>query len=239
MKLRGVAELINRDDPAWPMVQGWIHEATHPVEVLPACEPDRSKALVCTQVTTRSLLGAVIYETGGLLIDHGWLRVLGSGHPRLLRTVPGWSWGRGVFEEAKPPNFLLIADDVLGGFYAMDGGTLGSTVGDIHYFGPDTMRWEPMDTGYTQFLHWCLTGNLQEYYENQRWDGWQEDVRVIPGDQGISIWPPLCVRDPPIGERSRRPVPIAELYDLYVIYLAEQLRDVPDGAQVRFGLNNS
>ena len=43
----------------------------------------------------RSPLGAVVYETGGILVDGGWLRILGSGNARLTRTLPGWNAGHG------------------------------------------------------------------------------------------------------------------------------------------------
>src|SRR6266568_4630888 len=49
--MKQLHELINRDDPGWPLVQQWIAEATKPVEVLPP--PDdktREAALVATQV---------------------------------------------------------------------------------------------------------------------------------------------------------------------------------------------
>jgi len=42
-------------------------------------ETNRKSALVAVQVTTRSPMGAIIYETGGILVDHGWIRILGSG----------------------------------------------------------------------------------------------------------------------------------------------------------------
>ena len=60
-------------------MQQWVAEATNPVEVLPPPEGAiREKALVDSQVTTRSSMGAIIYETGGILVDHGWLRFLGG-----------------------------------------------------------------------------------------------------------------------------------------------------------------
>src|SRR5581483_2004912 len=91
--MRTIEELIDTD-PAWPIVQDWLRTATNGAEVLPASESDRSDALVATQVTTRSPMGAIIYETGGILVDFGWIRILGSGHPRLPRTLPGWNAGR-------------------------------------------------------------------------------------------------------------------------------------------------
>src|SRR5687767_12930937 len=87
---RSLEQLLNVDDPAWPLVEGWIETSPRPVEALPPSAA-RGDALLETQATARSALGAVVYETGGLLIDHGWLRVLGSGHPRLPRTLPGWN----------------------------------------------------------------------------------------------------------------------------------------------------
>src|SRR5262249_6162259 len=105
--MRILEELLDTNDPAWPLVQSWVREATNAVEVLPPSDPARGEALVATQVTTRSPMGAVIYETGGLLVDHGWLRLLGSGHPRLPRSLPAWNLGRSWTDTDTPPPFLL------------------------------------------------------------------------------------------------------------------------------------
>lgn len=51
------------------------------MEILPRDPAAAEAELVKTQVTTRSVMGAVVYETGGILIDRGWLRILGSGSP--------------------------------------------------------------------------------------------------------------------------------------------------------------
>ena len=64
--MKSLKDLLS-DDPAWPLVREWIAAASNPVEVLAASDPDRSRALEELQVTTRSPMGAVVYETGGLL----------------------------------------------------------------------------------------------------------------------------------------------------------------------------
>jgi len=88
--MKSVGELICQDDPGWPVVQQRVTEASNQVELLPPPEVAlRQRALFETQVTTRSPMGAVISESGGILVDHGWLRILGAGHPRLPRTLPG------------------------------------------------------------------------------------------------------------------------------------------------------
>jgi hypothetical protein len=225
---RTLKELLNNEDPAWPLVQAWVRKAANPCEVLPASEPARSDALVAIQVTTRSPMGAVIYETGGLLVDHGWLRILGSGHPRLPRSLPDWNEGR----SRKPGQgltypFLLAADDAVGGFFALDGGGLGHKPGEVCYFAPDSLRWEGTDKGYTDFLLFSLNGDLARFYQDYRWPGWETDTESLRGDQAFSILPSPFLAGAPFPERSRRAVPVAELYGLYVEEFPVQIGGPP------------
>ncbi len=211
--MRTILELLS-SEPSWPTVQQWIAGASNPVEVLAARDPDRSQALESLQVTTRSPMGAVVYETGGLLVDGGWLRVLGSGHPRLPRTLPGWNAGRAWTASGGAPPILLVADDVVGGSYAVNGGGLPGPTGHVHYFAPDTLSWESLDMGYSDFLVWALTGDLDRYYETFRWPGWRTEIRDLPGDHAISIYPYLWAAGLPVAQRMRRPVPMSELLEL-------------------------
>jgi Protein of unknown function DUF2625 len=148
-------KLIDIVDPALPLVRQWLANAVRPVEMLPP-SPARDAALLETQVTTRSPMGAVVHETGGILIDHGWVRFLGSGHERLTRTLPGWNCNRA-------DGFYLVADDAVGGFFAINGGAFGDDVKNIYYFAPDALRWEPLKIGYSSFLEWACTGATLEW----------------------------------------------------------------------------
>lgn len=209
--MKPLNELIDTEEPAWPTVREWAEEATHPVEVLPAGDR-RDEALVELQVTTRSTMGAITYESGGLLVDHGWLRILGSGSERLPRSIAAWTkeaWGTPEF-----PGNLLIADDVVGGSFALDGGAFGEGRGGVFYFAPDELAWVDLELGYSQFVGWALQGDLASFYEDFRWPGWEQDVKEVRGDQALSIQPFLWSEGPPIGERDRRPVPVVEAFGL-------------------------
>jgi hypothetical protein len=210
--MRGLTELLEQKEPAWPLVQEWIRSATNPVEVLPPSDPQRGEALVRLQVTTRSPMGAVVYESGGLLVDYGWLRILGSGHPRLLRSLPEWNYGRTWTDPHRPPPLLLVADDVAGGFFALNGGGLSGPSGNTFYFAPDNLQWEDLGFGYTDFLRWALMGDLSQYYENCRWPGWETEVQHMHGGQALSIYPFLWAKGPPMAERARGLVPVEEVY---------------------------
>ncbi len=205
-------ELLNLQEPGWAVVQGWLREATNPVEVLPPVEENRKSALVAVQVMTRSPMGAIIYETGGIVVDHGWIRILGSGCERLPRSMADWNWERTYHESGVQPPYLLVADDVIGGFFALDGGRLGGKVGSMFYFAPDTLRWEPMDVSYSDFVCWCFSGNIAKYYTDYRWKGWQEDVKSLPGDKVFGFYPLLWAKADSLESRYRRPIPIAEQY---------------------------
>jgi hypothetical protein len=129
-KMRSLPELINTQEPGWELVQTWIKAAKNNVRVLPKTAAKADSALLAAQVTTRSPMGAVIYETGGILVAGGWLRILGSGSPALNRDLMGWN-------KDKQQGLLLVADDVIGGFFAINGGAFGQTsLGKMYYLAP-------------------------------------------------------------------------------------------------------
>ncbi len=91
MQKRSLVELLSGAESAWPMLEDWFGDAANPVEVLPAERSRGEATLLGLQVTDRSPLGAVALETGGILFDRGWLRVLGSGGERMRGTLLSWN----------------------------------------------------------------------------------------------------------------------------------------------------
>lgn len=212
--MRAIEELIDQREPGWPLVQEWMREGANVVEVLPVDRAQADAALVALQVTTRSPMGAIVHETGGLLVDHGWIRILGSGSVKLPRSLPDWNAAMAPSPVGEPPPFLLVADDVLGGFFAIDGGGLSGALGKVHYFSPDSLDWEDLDSSYSDFISFAFAGDLEQFYEGSRWPGWQDEVANLPGDRALSVVPFLWAKGPSIAERSRRPVPLTELWHL-------------------------
>ena len=193
--MRALQELVNTDEPGWPIIKEWIDLAKNKVEILP-CEQQRAEnALINTQVTTRSLMGAIIYNTGGLLIDNGWIRILGSGSDRMKRTLPDWNMGKTFSEFGEPAPYLLVADDAIGGFYAINGGFFGEDTGNLYYFAPDMLKWIPMEIGYSQFLLFCFESDMNDFYTGLRWNGWQKDIENLHPDYTYSFYPFLWTKE--------------------------------------------
>lgn len=215
-------ELLHADD-ALPLVQQWIAASPHLVEVLPCAAGDGQRTLEALQVSTRSPLAAIGYHTGGLLLDGGWLRILGAGSVRLSRSLEGWNR---LSATRRYVHGLLVADDALGGFFAWF-----QEPRTIHYFAPDTLEWEDLGLGYTNWLAAMLSQQFDEFYAGLRWPGWEEEVARLDPDQGLHVYPPLAMQAE--GPRDRKAVPMEELWG-YHMDLAEQLTDLPDGAAIDF-----
>lgn len=214
-KIRPIEELIDKKDPGWTNVRKWIDSAKNKVEILPADTSKAKDALYNTQVTSRSPMGAIILMTGGLLIDDGWIRILGSGSQKLPRSIPGWNKGKGFKDFiSEGADFLLIADDAIGGFFLTNGGALGEDLGKVYYFSPDNLEYEPLDMTYTEFLFFCFNNDLEKFYEGYRWKNWRKEVSSMSGDQVFNIVPPLWSKQGrDFSKNSRKAIPIQEQYE--------------------------
>ena len=214
-KLRSVEELINKQEPGWVLVKEWIDSAKNKIEILPRDTNKAKDALFKTQITTRSPMGAIIFSTGGLLIDHGWIRIIGSGSEKLNRSVPDWNKGKSFQEFGEQSSFLLVADDAMGGFFAINAGKFGKDVGKIYYLSPDNLEWEPLDLSYTEFLNFCFNGDLDEFYKGYRWPNWKDEVAKLNGSKLYNFVPPLWTKEGKnIEKNSRKQIPIEEQYSL-------------------------
>jgi hypothetical protein len=126
---------------------------------------------------------------------------------------------------------FVVAVDVLGGILALNGGGLGPDTG-MHYFAPDSHRWEALECSHLDFVKWALMGDLAQFYASGRWPGWEQEVAALAPAQGISVYPFLWAAGAPVVARSRRAVPLAELWTLER-EMAWQVTDLPPGAQIR------
>ncbi len=211
---RPIDELIDRSNHAWPTVMQWLSAAKRPVTVLPA-NPGGWQTLEALQVTTRSPMGALALECGGVIIDDGWLRLLGGSEPERIGLL---TWN-GLLPNAEPlvPGALVVAVDVVGGLFAINDIAFPEGRGRVWYFGPDTLTWLNTDLGYSEFVKWSVEGDLDRFYGDLRWPGWRDETRPLTIDQGISIYPfPWASDAGSLGSRRRRVVPITELAYIYL-----------------------
>ncbi len=204
--VKSLEELINNDEPGIDLVRQWVESAKNHCEVLPP-SPQCDDVLLKAQVTTRSPMGAIAHQTGGILIDHGWLRFLGSGHSNLTRTLPDWN-------DNRADGFYLVADDMAGGFFAQNGGAFDDDVGVAYFWSPDEFDWESMEMGYSDLLYWALNEDFSKFYDGLRWDSWKTDIATLSGDQCMMFYPFPWAEESSAENSYRGAVPITEAFDL-------------------------
>ncbi|WP_027346250.1 DUF2625 family protein [Hamadaea tsunoensis] len=187
---------------AWPEILAVVAAAPYPVEVVPANPGTGRRCRERLEITTRSWLGSVAAYAGGILVDHGWLRVLGSG-------APGW-----VALATRPdPEIggITVGYDVLGGRFHWGQSTPDARP-TVHYYGPDTLSWQDLELGYADWLRAVLSGALTEFAAPLRWPGWEEEVGVLAPDQGVISYPPPSTREGKnLADATRSPAPLLQI----------------------------
>ncbi len=222
--MRGVAELVDVPDPAWPWVTADLDCSFAHYSVLPP-NPDQCRAtLHQLQVTARSPLGAITLNTGGILMHDGWLRIYGgsgggpSGLPSMAE-VNGFP--ATVDPDFRPPDGLIIAHDVLGGVFALNGiepeqhGRPGSP-GGIVYFSPSALTWQDLEMGHTDWLSW-IVGDAASHYYDLLWPAWRAEVTELGLRDGILVFPFLWSEEAQqdMAATTRQAVPLDQILEMH------------------------
>ncbi|WP_293305328.1 DUF2625 family protein [Pedobacter sp. UBA5917] len=216
-KLISLEALINKTDPAWPLVKKWIDSAKNKVEVLPVDSAKAKEVLYNSQTTTYATLGSVIYNTGGILVDNGWIRILGSGSEKLNRNVAEWNKGKTLEEYGDNMPYLLIADDAVGGFFAINYGGLGKDIKNVYYLEPNSLTWQPLGAGYGEFLVFCFDSDLSKFYKGLRWSTWNQFIGNLDGSKTYSFRPYLWQEGTDIEKCTRKLVNTEDMYKFNIM----------------------
>ncbi|MEI2281016.1 DUF2625 family protein [Paenibacillus polysaccharolyticus] len=204
-------ELIDRENHAWPELKALMDQGGNTYTYVPA-KPEMGKnTLHQLQVSRRSYLGAVAYETEGMVVDYGWITLLGAGGESVYGSLASWNGLSAEPAVEALPGMMVVAYDVAGGFFALDTGKFDGS-GQIYYFAPDALEWESTELSYSKFMTWLAEGDLQLFYETFRWKGWQEDMAQLDKGQVFAYFPPLWTKEGSGKKSSKTPVDIAEAW---------------------------
>src|SRR3954452_1502336 len=202
--------MIRAVEDAWPELEREAEMARNRVEIHPARPEDGRRVLEALAVTTRSALGTFALHTAITLVDYGWVRLLGAGGQSTRCSLVGLD-GEGL--PLDPAVGVVVAYDVVGGFFAIDGGGLGGEHGEVRYLAPDTLEWEGTERGHGDWVRWMFAADLDDYYRELRWSGWRDEIAAVTTDQALSLYPPPFTQEgKDVSSVSRRAVPVRELW---------------------------
>ncbi len=206
-----VQELAGSERDAWDEVQQLLADGSNAYSIVSRDPREADDTLYRLQVSTPSYLGTVAYRTGGILFDHGWIRLLGSGGAGIYGSLTDWNGLRDDSDRTALEGMLVVAYDAAGGFFALDTGRFGQT-GHVYYFAPDTLEWESTELAYSGFLNWLAEGDLGLFYQSFRWEGWQEEMSRLGDGKVFAYYPPLWVHEGSGESSSKAPVPVTEAW---------------------------
>lgn len=201
----------------WNLLKDWAMKSNRLNEILPTNSDNAKNALLKLQVSTKTMLGTVIYNTGGIFIDNKWLRILGSKNEMFKRNIISWNRLNDSMGIRRLKGGLLIADDIIGGFFAINEGGLPGNIGNIFYFSPDTLEWEDLGIDYWAFIKWALLGDIEIFYKSFRWADWEKKSESVSCEKGILIYPFLWADGPKIIDRVRKIVTIEEIWNINIV----------------------
>ena len=160
-------------------------------------------------------LAAVISCFSGLTIGK-LIRILGQGNSESQSICEINNVVNGIPNTIR--GTLIAATDIFGGMYAMNVEAFDAPAGQIFYFAPDTLDWEPLGMKYSQFLYWALNGDTDKFYDTMKWNGWEQYADMTKFDQGILIYPFLWSKEVKIETASKNIVPFVELINVNMEY---------------------
>lgn len=170
---------------------------------------DGIKSLDVLQVTSKSALGSIILNTSGIVIDN-WIRILGHDSNTNRGILSYNSIGEnGVATQVN--KMLIVADDVVGGIFALNAGKFYEGIGEVWYFAPDTLDWESLEMHYSEFIAWIAQGNIDEFYSSMRWSTWKEECKNVKFNEAILIYPFLWCNEIQLEKADKKIVPAEEL----------------------------
>lgn len=201
--------------PAWSKIEQWKASATNPIQFFPADTTRAKFTLFRADFDINSTLAAFAFNSGGMIVDGGWLRVLGSGCDKFNRGLIEWNKGKTV-AGSDTVKYFLVADDVVGGFFALyltPHTRFENAL--VYYQGPNDRRWVSTGLHYDNFLQFCFAGEIKMFYNNYRWEGWKKEIHMINTNQTISCYPEFWTEGARDTKLKRRVVPVQKLWDLY------------------------
>lgn len=237
-RVRAVEELRSEADAAWPGLEKMLAAARVPLVVLPP-EGDTDAVVERLQAGASTSLGALAMNTGGVLVDHGWLRILGGGGAGLVDLASANALARPDVSDSasRPPleggGSLTVAFDVLGGRFAINRGELPGPEDDVCYWGPDTLEWMTLGASHEAFVAWAVSEALGTFYADLRWPGWEGEVEHVAAGEGLICYPFLfSAEGRNIEDTIRSAVPFEELLALHSD-MARQVGYLPSAPAIK------
>ncbi len=116
--------------------------------------------------TDCSIFDAVVSNCQGITVNN-YLYIFGS----CIATE------NEVLKQYFPEITTAVAVDIWGGIFCIAFNDQPNT--SIHYFNPQTLKWHDLGQKYSDFFEWTLKGDINSFYKQWIWSGFETDIANI------------------------------------------------------------
>lgn len=205
-------KMSNTDNFLWQEIKNMLISSNKQLVINVDDLEDGIRAINILQITSKSALGSIILNTAGIVIDN-WIRILGHDNNTNRGILSYNSIGEnGV--ATKIDKMLIVADDVIGGIFALNAGKFTERIGEVWYFAPDTLEWVPLEMQYSELIAWIAHGNIDEFYSTIRWSTWKEDCKSVKFNEALLIYPFLWSNEIQLEKADKKIVIAEELLEI-------------------------
>ena len=178
-------------------------------------DSSRSKVTVCGRVghdnparsflgiRGDSMLGAIIDQTGGLVVADGYIKHLGGDNRNGDDAMRANGLDLETIKEGRSiPQMLgalVVAVDALGGVFAIPSCVTDASQVTVRYLPYDSLLWEDLRIGHREFVAWSLGPEVRELYPD-------ESVGSLVTGMMLRCVPPLWM---PVGTGKKRSMSVA------------------------------
>jgi len=201
-------------DSIWKNIKEMFYQSKHEKVIFEGILEDGQQECKELRHLCDSVLASVVANCSGIYVDN-WMRILGQGNEMRNGVL---HYNTLFHDDSYLDGMLIIANDIVGGIYALNISRFEIEKNMIWYFAPDTLEWENLGMTYSQFLAWTAQGDMDEFYEAMRWDSWRDDCGQVEWNNGCLVYPFLWAAECNKNTAQKKIVPFDELMKLNFEY---------------------
>lgn len=170
-------------DRSSPTLEENLARSRVEVHMFPALHnhQDTEDALEAAGLAAGSLLATLLKLSNGMILDGGWIRILGLTDRACGRSLASWNrgagwqeaWGEGVRGK------LCFADDPLGNQYAINIGEDGRGNWQVFLGSVEDRSWRSLDCTFGQWLEQVFAGKHPEWYDPDHYPAWRRGAEEL------------------------------------------------------------
>lgn len=149
-----------------PVIQALLSTSNHAINTLSADTKHFEANCERYHLSEDSMVGSFAKHLGGLSVKGQLLTLLGansSNNAADIFAINDCAKESGINDIE---DFLVIAYDWLGGFFAVNMKNAHADIGNVCYYSVDEQAWEDLEIGVRKFYSWVLLEDLMSFYED-------------------------------------------------------------------------